>query len=330
MSAPASYDQSTAVPAPSATAFLTVVSRTVEADDVVSLTLADPGGRPLAPWAPGAHVDVVTGPGRVRQYSLCGDPADHATWRVAVLREAAGRGGSAYLHDEAHAGSTLEVGAPRNNFPLVDAGRYVLIAGGIGITPLLPMIAELTGRGADWTLLYGGRQRTSMAFLPTLSAYGDRVVVHPERERGLLPLGTVLARPEEGTAVYCCGPEGLLGAVEAACGSWPPSALHVERFRPREPAGDAAADTAFDVLIASTGQRVRVAAGRSILEALERTGLDMPSSCREGTCGNCETRFVEGEVDHRDSVLSPQEQRDGDAMMICVSRARGDQLVLDL
>ncbi len=330
MSVPAPHDQSTAVPAPSTTAPLTVVDRILEADDVISLVLADPGGRPLPPWAPGAHVDVAIGPGTIRQYSLCGDPADSTNWRIAVLREENSRGGSVYLHDEVRTGSTLEVGSPRNNFPLVDSRRYILIAGGIGITPLLPMITELDGRGADWKLFYGGRRRTSMAFLAGMSTHGDRVVVHPEQERGLLPLDAVLARPDEGTAVYCCGPEGLLSAVEAACGSWPSGALHVERFRPREPAGDAAADTAFDVLIASTGQKVRVAVNRSILEALERAGLDMPSSCREGTCGNCETRFVEGEVDHRDSVLSPQEQRTGDAMMICVSRARTDQLVLDI
>ncbi|WP_322755347.1 PDR/VanB family oxidoreductase [Frankia sp. Cas3] len=330
MSAPTTNDQLTAAPTPSTTASLTVVRTTREAENINSLVLADPAGGKLAAWTPGAHVNIILETGVTRQYSLCGDPADDMNWRIAVLREEQSRGGSAYLHDKIRAGSSLTVGSPRNNFPLVGARRYILIAGGIGITPLLPMITELEGRDAEWTLFYGGRQRSSMAFLTELSAYPDQVFIHPQDESGLLPLGHILARPEIGTAVYCCGPEALLTAVEAACGNWPSGAVHVERFRPRERPADSPADTAFDVVIGSTGQRIRVGADRTILQALERAGFDVPSSCREGTCGNCETRFTTGEVDHRDEVLTIEEQRTGNAMMICVSRARTDSLILDI
>ncbi len=330
MSAPMTHDQLTAVPTPSSAPSLTVVRTTREADDIISLVLAHPAGEKLPGWTPGAHVDVVLGSGLIRQYSLCGDPADDMHWRIAVLREEHGRGGSVYLHDEVQAGWSLPVGPPRNNFPLVPSRRYILIAGGIGITPLLPMISELDKRDAEWTLFYGGRQRTSMAFLDELSAHQDRISVHPQDESGLLPLEHILGQPEIGTAVYCCGPEGLLTAVEAACGGWPAGAVHVERFRPRERPDDRPADTAFDVVIGSTGQKIRVGADRTILQTLERAGFDVPSSCREGTCGNCETRFSAGEVDHRDEVLTIEEQRTGNALMICVSRARTDSLVLDI
>ncbi|MFI5606894.1 PDR/VanB family oxidoreductase [Amycolatopsis sp. NPDC051903] len=296
-----------------------VTAKTREAEDVVSFALSGDG---LPPWTPGAHVDVEVRPGVNRQYSLCGDPAERGCWRIAVLREDPSRGGSRYLHEEVPAGSSLRVGEPRNNFALEPAPAYAFVAGGIGITPLLPMIRAVAASGAEWTLHYGARTRARMAFLDELAAYGDRVRVLPEDEHGLLPLADIVAG---GGLVYCCGPEPLLAAAERLC---PADRLRLERFRPREeefgPAG------AFEVFASLSGQTVEVAATESVLDALDLAGVGVPSSCREGTCGTCETTVLDGEVEHRDSVLSEEERTSGKTMMICVSRARSARLVLDV
>src|SRR4051812_31636993 len=181
---------------------LTIRRRAVAADGVVVLDLSDPSGSALPAWTPGAHIDLVPAGGIVRQYSLCGDPADRAVWRIAVLREPAGRGGSVAVHDRLREGDLVEVDGPRNHFPLVPAPRYLFVAGGIGITPLLPMIAAASAAGADWRLHYGGRSRGSMAFRSALcSAYGARVSVHPQDEAGLLDLDAILAGEPAGTPV---------------------------------------------------------------------------------------------------------------------------------
>src|SRR5262245_48929690 len=200
------------------TTLLEVAERRVGADGVALLTLTDPAGHDLPGWAPGAHIDLVLPEvGLIRHYSLCGDPDEGSAWRIGVLRQPAGRGGSAYVHDALRAGSLVEVRGPRNNFPLVDAERYLFVAGGIGITPILPMLKEVDARGRPWELLYGGRSRSSMAFLDELRPYGNRVRVHPRDEAGALPLPSVLGMPRPDTAVYCCGPEPLLTAVEDWC-----------------------------------------------------------------------------------------------------------------
>jgi ferredoxin-NADP reductase/nitrite reductase/ring-hydroxylating ferredoxin subunit len=309
---------------------LTVAGHAAAADGVAALTLAAPDGAALPEWAPGAHVELVLRDDLVRQFSLCGPPAA-ATWRVGVLREPDGRGGSALVHDELRVGDTVEVVGPRNNFPFVAAERYRFVAGGIGITPLLPMIAAADAAGADWSLLYGGRSRTSMAFLDELAAYGDRVTVHPEDEQGLLPLADYLAIPEDrDTLAYCCGPEALIAAVEARCESWPAGTLHVERFRPKPGALDGPS-TAFEVVLEDSGMTLAVGPDQSIIDALESAGVEVPSSCREGTCGTCETEVLDGAIDHRDSFLTPEEQASGEVMMICCSRAAaGSELVLGL
>lgn len=298
---------------------LHVKSKTIEAGGVASFVLA---GDDLPAWEPGAHVDVEIRPGLLRQYSLCGDPAARDRWRIAVLREDPGRGGSVHLHDRVQVGDALRVGEPRNNFPLVPAPRYRFVAGGIGITPLLPMLREAEHRGAEWDLFYGGRRRSRMAFLNELAEYGPRVRILPEDEHGLLPLAEIAAAD---ALVYCCGPGPLLDAVQRFC---PPERLRVERFQPREIA--AAPARGFEVVASASGRTVRVGPGQSVLDALGRAGLAMPSSCREGTCGSCETTVLDGEVDHRDSVLSEQERAAGKTMMVCVSRARSDRLVLDV
>ncbi|RZU23537.1 PDR/VanB family oxidoreductase [Streptomyces sp. BK239] len=304
---------------------LVVAEAESAADGVLALTLRHPLGEPLPVWEPGAHVDLVLAPGLERQYSLCGDPADRSAWRVAVLREPAGRGGSAYVHEELAPGHRVRVRGPRNRFALRPAPRYRFIAGGIGITPILPMLAAAETAGAEWTLLYGGRSRKSMAFTSELARYGDRVTLVPQEESGLLDLAPVLDGLPEGALVYCCGPGPLLDAVEKRC---PPGVLHVERFQPEEqPPGERAE---FEVELARSGRTVTVAADVSVLDAVRAAGVEVLFSCTEGTCGTCETDVLEGAVDHRDSVLTAQEREAGETMMICVSRCRGKRLVLDL
>jgi ferredoxin-NADP reductase len=305
---------------------LVVSGKRAIADGVVLLTLRDPDGGTVPSWDPGAHIDVEVGPGLRRQYSLCGDPADERGLQVAVLREPDGRGGSRAVHDDLAEGDVVTVGGPRNNFPLVPATRYLFVAGGIGITPLLPMVNAVRARGAAWRLVYGGRTRTSMAFLPELADL-EAVAVRPQDETGLLDLDALLGSPEPGTAVYCCGPEPLLAAVEDRCAAWPPGSLHVERFRPVEDTGPR---EEFEVHLALSGTTLLVPAGRSVLETLEGAGVQILSSCREGTCGTCETTVLEGEPDHRDSLLTEEERAACDTMMVCVSRARSARLVLEL
>jgi ferredoxin-NADP reductase len=306
-----------------------VESRVEEADGVVSLVLADPTGRALPRWDPGAHIDLLLAPGLERQYSLCGDPEDTARWRISVLRDPDSRGGSEMVHREVRAGDTMVIRGPRNNFPLVPAESYLFIAGGIGITPLLPMIEQLQPQ-VEWQLLYGGRTRASMAYRDQLERYGARVTIYPEDERGMLDLAPMLRTPRAGAAVYCCGPEPLLVAVEAEiAGSWPTGVLHLERFRPRPGALDGAA-TSFELVLAHSGLTVTVGADETIVAALEKVGVSVPTSCLEGTCGTCETEVIEGTPDHRDSFLSVDDKEANETMMVCCSRSKGARLVLDL
>lgn len=300
------------------------------AEGVMMLTLRDPLGRPVPAWRPGAHIDLMLQEGLVRQYSLCGDPADRSNLKVAVLREPQGRGGSRYVHDELSEGQKVRIRGPRNNFEFVPEKRYLFIAGGIGITPILPMVAAAEERGANWQLVYGGRTRASMAFRDELQqAYGKRVAIRPQDEYGLLDLKSLLGRRRRRTAIYCCGPEPLLNAVESASTQWPDGALHLERFAPKKSAGTGP-DEAFDVELALSGQTVTVAADMSILDAVEEVGVSIMSSCEEGVCGTCEATVLSGEIDHRDSVLTDRERAAGNKMMVCVSRASGARLVLDL
>ncbi|WP_019927416.1 PDR/VanB family oxidoreductase [Nocardia sp. BMG111209] len=307
---------------------LHVVRVVAETDEVRSFVLAAESGEELPQWGPGAHIDLHLPGGRTRQYSLCGDPGDRRQWRIAVLREPAGRGGSRYLHDEVTTASRLRVGMPRNNFPLIDAPRYRFVAGGIGITPLLPMIAAVAAAGAPWTLHYGGRTRAGMAFADELTGHGDRVRLYPQDRCGLIPLPEVFGSDD--AAIYCCGPEPLLQAAERQQRARGTGSLHLERFQPADVVADPAANGAFEVELRYAGTVVQVAAGQSVLSALQRAGVDVPSSCEEGTCGSCETTVLDGEVDHRDSVLNDEERAAGHTMMLCVSRARSPRLVLDL
>jgi ferredoxin-NADP reductase len=310
-------------------ATLRVTAKTTAADGVVTVELAAPDGSRLPDWTPGAHVDLTLANGTTRQYSLCGDRWNPTAYRVAVLLEPAGRGGSAYVHEQLQPGHLVGLGGPRNNFPLVPAESYLFVAGGIGITPLLPMIAQAQLLGADWRLLYGGRTRRSMAFLDELASYGDRVQVAPQDEVGLLDLPAFLGSPRAGTRVYCCGPAPLLAAIETACTDWPRHTLRTERFVAAERGAPALA-TPFEVQLARSGATVTVTPDVSVLDAISRAGVDVLSSCRQGTCGTCETTVLDGRPDHRDSLLDDDERATGDCMYICVSRSCTERLVLDL
>jgi ferredoxin-NADP reductase len=309
--------------------------REAVSDGVVTLTLADPNGADLPEWAPGAHIDLMMTPSLVRQYSLCGDTANRAEWQVGVLLDPNSRGGSQFVHDKLHEGTTVRVRGPRNHFPLVGSARYLFIAGGIGVTPILPMIAAAEAAGADWRLLYGGRTRSSMAFVDELQRYGDRVTVCPrDAQDGAnfrTNLESALSPAHENTLVYCCGPEGLLTAVEEACKAWPDGSLHIERFSAKElePPSPEALQT-FEVECQRSGITLTVPPDKSVYEVCEDAGVDVLGSCMEGVCGTCECDVLEGEPDHRDSVLNDAEKARNEVMMICVSRSRSERLVLDL
>ena len=310
---------------------LVVTGKAPAAEGVAVLELARPDGRRLPDWTPGAHIDVTLANGETRQYSLCGDRWDAHRYRVAVLREVDGRGGSAYVHDELAAGDPVTLGGPRNNFAMVPSARYVFVAGGIGITPLLPMITQAERVGAEWALLYGGRRRASMAFLDELARHGDRVHVVPQDEAGLLPLASWLGEPRTDTVVYCCGPAPLLAAVEqtVAAAGWAPHRLRTERFTATE-VGAPVRDAPFTVELTRTGTTVTVTPQISVLAAARDAGATTLSSCEKGTCGTCETTVLGGVPDHRDSILADHERAAGDCMFPCVSRSCTDRLVLDL
>lgn len=308
---------------------LKIVARQAAADGVVSLTLADPSGKRLPDWTPGSHIDLVLPTGGTRQYSLCGDRWDPHTYRVGVLHEPKGRGGSAFVHRELAVDSMVAVGGPRNNFRLLPAQRYTFLAGGIGITAMLPMLRNAVMLGAEAQLIYLGRSRTTMAFLDELTEFGDRVVVLPKDEHGMANLPSLIGQPLPGTKVYACGPQRMLDAIEEHCRDWPVGSLRTEHFTAKEQ-GEPARKDAFEVELASSGLTVTVEPGTSVLDAIQSLGANVLSSCRTGTCGTCEVTILEGKPDHRDSILNETERATGTCMFPCVSRSCSDRLVLDL
>ncbi|WP_326951130.1 PDR/VanB family oxidoreductase [Amycolatopsis sp. NBC_01307] len=284
------------------------------ADDVVSLVLQGDEG-PLEPWEPGAHVDLALPNWLTRQYSLCGDPGDLTSYRIAVRHDPLSRGGSEYVHRYLRPGRTLEVSVPRNHFPLEPAPEYLFLAGGIGITPMVPMLQAAVASGASATLVYAGRSLATMPFASELLAeYGDRVRLFPTTERGRPDFAAFSPRAE----VYCCGPASMLAAAEAVF-----PRVHAERFQPtRRVFGP---DTAFEVVCARSGGTIQVPPDESLLDALTHAGRPVPSGCREGVCGSCELKVVDGEPEHRDDIGAPPGR-----MYACVSRALSPRLVLDV
>ncbi|NBE53194.1 PDR/VanB family oxidoreductase [Streptomyces boluensis] len=304
---------------------LTVAGRTVVADGVVRLRLEPRAGAELPPWEPGAHLDLVLPSGAVRQYSLCGDPADRSAYTVATRLIEDGRGGSREVHEQLAEGTGIEVRGPRNRFPLVSSHAYVFVAGGIGITPILPMLRAAQAAGAEWRLVYAGRTRASMPFLDEVERIGGagRVTVLAEDETGRPDPAALFDGIPPAAAVYCCGPEGLMDAVAAALPTG--STLHLERFTP---AAATEGNAPFELELRRSRTTVTVAADETALTAVRRELPDIAYSCAQGFCGTCQQRVVAGEVEHRDELLTDEERRD--SMLICVSRARGGKLTLDL
>ncbi|MFE2990644.1 PDR/VanB family oxidoreductase [Streptomyces sp. NPDC059262] len=321
---------------------MTVTRLGWEADGVVSLVLAPTDGAPLPKWEAGAHIDVRLPSGTVRQYSLCGEPCDPA-YTVAVLREADGRGGSAEIHDTALIGRTLSIRGPRNHFPLVSAAHHVLVAGGIGITPVLAMAREATARGDSWELHYGGRAVTTMAFVGQARALAESAGAPFRLTAGEpLDLAALVRDVPEGGAIHACGPPALLAALrEEIDGARPGLPLYTEQFTSagagaaasaQESAGGGSvvAVEAFEVELAGTGETVVVTPGTSILEAVRTLRPDVLSSCEEGFCGTCETKVLGGTPVHADTILSEQERAGNASMMICVGGCASKRLILDL
>jgi ferredoxin-NADP reductase len=300
--------------------------------DVIAVRFAAAGGSDLPSWHPGSHIDVHLPSGRVRQYSLCGDPEDTSSYRIAVRRIPDGGGGSIELHDDLPVGTTVTTNGPRNAFPLTMPGygspaqRFRFIAGGIGITPILSMLAAAERVGVDWSMVYTGRSMDSLPFLEDLAGFGARVDVRTDDVHGLPSADELLGECQDGTTVYACGPAPMLTAIRAQLVGRDDVELHFERFA-APPVVDG---SEFTVTIASTGQTVVVGADETMLTALNRAGVHAPYSCQQGFCGTCRARVHSGAVDHRDTLLTDPE-RDGGMMLICVSRAAADgPLVLDL
>ena len=300
-----------------------------EAQDVLSLVLDDPSGALLPGWTAGAHIDLRFANGVERQYSLCSDPTDRTAWRIAILAEKSGRGGSRYVHQELRVGDLVTTSTPINHFPLADASEYLFVAGGIGITPMLPMLAEVARRGARWRLAYlgSGSERMAFAHHPTIIYVNSPMVRRDRDDR--LDLAAWIGSLNDGAAVYACGPERMLNALEQLSVQWPHGTLHVERFQPKTFGASEGAEV-FEVEARRSGIVVGVDRGCSIIEMLERAGVGVPSSCLEGVCGTCETAVIEGAPEHRDSILTPDERESNETMMICVSRSLGPNLVLDI
>ena len=324
-----------ATPDPGDLIAVRVRAKDTVAPGIERFVLEHADAEPLPPFTAGSHVVVVTPRGLSRRYSLCNAPGERDRYVIAVKREPAGEGGSASMVDDVRPDTRLEISPPYNYFPLAeDASSHLLIAGGIGITPILAMARELAARGADFRLEYCTPSPGVTAFRDELAGadWSGRVRFH--HDAGVpppeLPFAALLRERRGETHVYCCGPRGLMNAVRRATSHWPSGAVHFEDFgTSTDPLVEhGSAEGAFDVRLARSERTVRVPAGVSILEALRREGLEVPSSCESGTCGTCRTRLVEGVADHRDYVLDEDEQRDH--IMICVSRARSPRLVLDL
>jgi ferredoxin-NADP reductase len=313
---------------------LTVVGRTVVAhdQDVVTLTFAGADGAPLPRWRPGAHLDIHLPSGRVRQYSLCGDPTREDNYRIAVRRIPDGGGGSAEVHDVLDLGSRVTTNGPRNAFPLTVPGhgsptqRLRFVAAGIGITPILPMIRHVEGLGVEWSMIYAGRSRDSLPFLDEVAEFGNRIEIRTDDVHGVPTAGQLLGDCPDSTAVYACGPAPMLTAIRAGLAGRDNVELHFERFAAPPVIGG----EEFSVRVASTGATVQVGAEETLLAALQRADVWPPYSCRQGFCGTCRTRVLDGSAEHRDTLLTEPERADG-MMLICISRAaKGQRLTLDL
>ena len=312
-----------------------VARKAVEARDICTFELVAVDAKPLPAFAAGSHIDVQVPGGLTRQYSLCNDPTEGHRYLIGVLRDPASRGGSAAMHERLAEGDTLTISAPKNHFPLAhDAKRHLLLAGGIGITPILCMAERLAITGADFELHYCTRSRERTAFHGRIaaSAFAQRVHFHFDDGATVqkLDIAALLETPQAGTHLYVCGPKGFMDAVlgGARAGGWPEAQLHYEFFGAE--VAPQAGDGAFEVMLASSGRVVMVPKDRSVVQALAAAGIEVQTSCEQGVCGTCLTRVLEGEPEHRDMYLTPEEQAANELFTPCCSRAKSARLVLDL
>lgn len=313
-----------------------VVAVRQEAEGITGLTIEDVRGRPLPRWTPGAHIDVMVGD-YVRKYSLCGDPDDTHRLEVAILREENGRGGSRHICDTTTAGCTFRMRGPKNHFPLDEgAPAYLLVAGGIGITPILAMADRLKRLGKPYAIHYAGRSLNTMALVERLKRdHGAALHLYPKdgypKVGGTrMDLPALLAALPEGGQVYACGPERLLSALEDLTRDAPEGTLHIEHFASAGSKLDPEHEIAFDLELTDSERTLHVPADKTVLDVLRGAGIDVASDCEEGLCGNCEVHVVDGAVDHRDKVLSSAERAEGKRMMSCCSRSKGGTLKLAL
>jgi len=315
-------------PEPQRSRYLVVREQTREAHGVVSVVLVAPPGATFPKWTPGAHIEITLPSGRLRRYSLCGDPTQQDRYQVAVQRKPDGRGGSIEVHDQLRIGTHLRVGPPHNNVALVRAPSYLLLAGGIGITCVLPMAQALAGAGVRWELVYGGRTRATMAFLDRLAEIDPhRVRVVPEDEQGLIDLTALLDQQQPGTAVYCCGPPGMINTVTTLISTRPSLSLHTEQLAPEQ---NLPPDSRpITLTLRRTGTTVEVPADTTLLAAVTQHAPRLSGGCEQGVCGRCQVTVLAGKPEHHDSYLTPQ-QRSAGQMLLCVSRAHSPELTLDL
>jgi vanillate monooxygenase ferredoxin subunit len=312
-----------------------VAKKQVEAVDICSFELVDLENRPLPIFSAGSHIDIQLPGGLTRQYSICNDPDQNDRYLVAVLKDGASRGGSIAMHDKVSAGDILTISTPKNHFPLVQkAKRSLLFAGGIGITPILSMAKYLARLGENFDLHYSSRSIERTAFLNDLQQSNFAATTHFHFDSGspenALNLAALLAVPQQGVHVYVCGPKGFIEAVLSAARThgWPPSQLHHEFFGAEVKSNKDQAG--FEVQLASSGRIIPVSNGQTVVEALEAAGISIETSCAQGVCGTCLTRVIEGEPDHRDIYLTPDEQAANKQFLPCCSRSKSRRLVLDL
>jgi vanillate O-demethylase ferredoxin subunit len=312
-----------------------VARKALEAQDIVTLELVAADGKALPAFSAGSHVDVQLPGGITRQYSLCNDPQETHRYLIGVLRDPASRGGSLAVHDRVKEGDVLTISAPRNHFGLAhEAKKSLLLAGGIGVTPILCMAERLAITGGDFRMHYATRSPARTAFRERIAASGfaDRVQFHFDDGDAAqkLDLQKLLARPEAGTHLYVCGPKGFMDAVlgTARAAGWPEAQLHYEFFGAEVARSDS--DASFEIRLASSGRIVMVPKDKTVTKALAEAGVEILMSCEQGVCGTCLTRVLEGVPDHKDSYLTPEEQAANDQFLPCCSRSKTPQLVLDL
>lgn len=312
-----------------------ILKKTMLSQKVVGLTLTCDKGQ-LPAWTPGAHIELALlqkdGEPLYRQYSLCGDLNDQSHWQIAVLKDDSGRGGSRFIHEVLKEGEMITVSQPKNHFPFSGGAKCFFIAGGIGITPIVPMVKAAAEANLDWKLLYLARTEADFIFLDELKQYSDHCIqAHASESDGIFDLKQLLSDFDDQTTVYSCGPQGLLDALESHQQEqkhlgWK---LVLERFNVQVDE-QMLKGKAFTVTLHKSGKQISVQSDETILSALKREGIRVKCSCQNGTCGTCETVVISGTPEHRDFVLSPEERELNETMMVCVSRALSDELVLDL